>query len=352
METANPSGAVENTASIHDRILAKLNPEPAPQEPPDDVETEHVEQEAPQVEAVENEDNDVDESEIQEPQEEDVAPSFQSVDELAEAVGMSVEDFTNAIKAKIKIDGQESEITLAELRAGYQKDADYRKKTTELAEHKRAFEQHTEQARTEIQNRLGQVTTLIDNLQNQILGEFQTVDWNSLRVNDPGEYAARVQEFQTRQQQLEQIKGASQQEAQRLQEEQQAKQSESYQAFVQKERDALLTAIPAWQDQEVAKQETVKLRDFLKERGFNDNEIGNAADHRIIKMAYDLMSGAVTKEKAEIVKNKIKDLPKLVKPGAKQTTSAKANADKLLANVKKGNKAALHELLKQRIKVN
>ena len=352
METANPSGAVENTASIHERILAKLSPAPVAQVTPEPIVTEKSEQvieDAPPVEAMEN--NDVDQPEIEKPQEEPTAPSFQSVDELAEALDMSPEDFAKAIKAKIKIDGQESEVTLEELRAGYQKESDYRKKTGELAEHRRALEQQTEQFRAESQNRLGHVNTLIDNLQNQILGEFQNIDWNSLRVNDPGEYAARVQEFQSRQQHLEKTKGEGQQEAQRLQQEQQAKQAENYKAFLAQEEKALLVAIPAWQDQEILKQDTTKLRDFLSERGFNINEIGNAIDHRIIKMAYDLMTSGVTKQKTEIVKNKIKDLPKLVKPGAKQTINANAErAQKLKARVKSGDRGALHELLKQRIK--
>jgi len=352
METANPSGAVENTASIHERILAKLTPAEPEVKTETEVKTEDPEKEevaqVSEVEAVQTDEKD--DTTVEKPQVEDDAGSrFESVDDLASALDMSVEDFANAIKTKIKIDGQESEITLAELRAGYQKDADYRRKTAEVAEQRRTLEQYGEQSKAEIQNRLGQVNALVDNLQNQILGEFQTIDWNSLRANNPGEYAARLQEFQSRQLQLEQIKGTSQQEAQRLAQEQQEKQKGSYQAYVQQETEALMTAIPAWRDVEVAKAETSQLATFLKDRGFNESEIGNAADHRIIKLAYDLMKVDTVKQTAEVVKNKIKNLPKLVKPGAKQTNSTADREKDLKAKIKKGDSNAMHELLKLRL---
>ena len=37
------------------------------------------------------------------------------------------------------------------------------------------------------------------------MGEYNAIDWDSLRVRDPAEWAAKSQEFQMRQQELQQM---------------------------------------------------------------------------------------------------------------------------------------------------
>jgi hypothetical protein len=98
--------------------------------------------------------------------------------------------------------------------------------------------------------------------------------------------------------------------------------------------------------------EAKQMSDYLKSRGFNDQEINGAVDHRIIKMAYDLMKTDKVKAKADVVKNKVKTLPKLVKPGSKgtQKTAKQEAANKLRAKIKKtgGKTDDIAELLMNR----
>ena len=72
------------------------------------------------------------------------------------------EDQTETSLYTIKIDGKDTDVTLDELKSGYQKDSDYRKKTTELAEQRKAFEGQAQAIHAERQQyaqALGQVQT-------------------------------------------------------------------------------------------------------------------------------------------------------------------------------------------------
>lgn len=353
--TDNPTvGPVQDrhltdSQQIEQRIQNALYPEePAetPDEPEQTQETEEVE--TPEVdESQETEDTETDggkegkegeEEEEAEPELEGTS-EFETLEDFAEALGITPEEFLNKYKARAKVDGEEIETSLSELINGYQRLTDYRNKTAEVAEQRKALKQEAESQKAEIQNRLGQVTTLIDNLQSQILGEFQGINWNDLRVNSPGEYAALMQDFQSRQLQLNQAQEVAKQESEKLQQEQLEKQKEQFNEYVSIQRELLQDAMQDWKGKdEKAKQEDISsVENYLKNRGFAANEIAIALDHRIFKMAYDLMKSDKVKAKSDVVKNKVKTLPKLVKPGSKgtQLTAKQEALNKLKAKIKK-----------------
>ena len=351
--------------SIHERIAASLEPqaevsqetevEEAQEELAEntDIETVEVEEEVDTSEELEETDLEVDTPETAEDEqvEDSEAPRFESIDDLAEALEMPVDDFLQSIKGKFKVNGEEGEVSLAEAFAGYQKDADYRHKTTELADQRKAFEEQTQQANSQLQERLTQADNLIENLNNQLMAEFQSVNWEELRTTNPGEYSARLSEFQGRQTQINQAQEETTQESSRIAQEQQAKQQAQYKELVTKETQLLNEAIPAWADSSVAKAEQAELSQFLANEGFSQQEIANAADHRILKLAYKAMKVDAKVQKVDIAKIKVKKLPKLVKPSAKQnqqTQKAKQKA-KLMKRVKNGDQNALRSVLRDRM---
>lgn len=323
-----------DSQQLESRIQKALSPES------EDVQTEeppHVEEESETEILAEAE------TEEQEATEEETEPKpeetsdFETIEDIAEALGLDTDAFLEKYKIKAKVDGEEFEASLKELKNGYQRDSDYRKKTMELSEHRKAFEKEAEVAKADLTERLTHASGLIDNLQTQLLGEFQSVNWNELRATQPGEYAALLQDFQSRQTQLNQVQAATKQESVRLQKEQEEKQQKQYAEIVQRERALLFDAIPEWRDSKVMESDAKQIVGYLKERGFNDQEIGLAVDHRVLKMAYDLMKSDKVKTKAETVKLKVKNLPKLVKPGSKQVqlTAKQSNVQKLKAKIKK-----------------
>lgn len=112
------------------------------------------------------------------------------------------------------------------------------------------------------------------NLQQQ----YNAVDWTRLRQQDPAQYATLQNEFQQYDQALtqqrDQIVGA-------------VRQVQS--THLNKEKKKLLKAVPEWKDEKVATREKTELREFLKGKGYSDEEISAFSSARDIVSARDWM---------------------------------------------------------------
>jgi len=277
---------------------------------------EEVEEET--AETSDDEETDLNESEDQEPDaEEGEHFTYETVNDLAEATGQSIEDFLENTKITRKIDGVEEEVTLAELRNGNQRDADYRRKTTELADNRKAFEGEVAQVKEKLTQQIQEANAITATLEQQLLSEYQGIDWNALELEDREEWLVQRQKFGERQNQIETIKQQTQQRLAEQQQELDGQRLEAENKTRQKEGELLLGVIPEWNDQEVWKTDDKAIRTMLSDYGFNETEVNNLYDHRLIKLARDAMKNQGKTAKIETVKKKVKKLPKLVKPGAK-----------------------------------
>ena len=321
MSEANPMGADLQTAA--DRIGTIIDPPkpqkqakaveaPAPQAAPE-APTEPTKETGEQVKEEAS-------NATQEAEQAEQAPEYNSLDELAEALEMPLDDFLAKIKARAKINGEEREVTLAELRNGYQMESDYRRKTSELAEHRKAFEAEREQIASELQRQFTEAQHLTGVLEQQLVGEYNQIDWNDLRVNNPAEYVARRQDFQDRMAQIQGVKqnvgAVLQQQAQEVA----AKQANELQNILKVESERLQEAIPEFRDKAKADEIKGKMKGFLREYGFSDQDIGSIYDHRHVKIIHDAMAYRELKSKGVETKNKVTTAPKLAKPGTTEKT--------------------------------
>lgn len=318
MDQPTESGAELTVNDAAERITNLLGSD-EPEEVEEPTESEEVDSE---------EEGEV--SDDQEAESEPESPQFQSVDELAEAVGMDVDTFLKQIKGKIKIDGEESEVSLDELRNGYQREADYRRKTMDLAERRKEFESVAEIASKQLMTQHHELAAMLNYSEQQLRNEYQSIDWQDLRATDPGEYSARLAEFQQRQAQLAGMRQNASQHYQRLTQEQERKKQQIQAEMLQKESSALLDKLPSWKDESVASKERKEIVDFLKtEYGFSPEDINGVTDHRFVLLAKDAMSKREQVTAKELAKKKVENLPKVLKPGVKQSkVEAKSQAQK------------------------
>jgi len=347
-DTANPSGADTIAVTDVDSAAQALMQREQVAEQPEEVIEEEVEVEATEVAEAETEEEseeytddspetEDDESDEREAEEESEDPQFHSVDELAEALELSPEDFKNQITAKVKVNGEEKEVNLAELAKGYQLESDYRQKTMDLADNRRAFEEESQAIKNELGTRLQEATNIVATLEQSIMGEYNSIDWNTLRTTDPAEYAALQTDYENRYKSIQQLKAQAANANQQLQSEQMAKQQEQLTQRLQKESEALVDLIPEWKDASVAKQEKAEMRDFLKQYKFTDDEIANLADHRIVLMIRDAQKGKKVATKKDVALKKVVKAPKLQKSGSKPSkqTIQKQKFKDLKARVRK-----------------
>lgn len=250
-------------------------------------------------------------------------PDFNSLEELAEALELPLDDFLGKIKGRVKVNGEEKEVTLAELRNGYQMESDYRRKTHELAETRKAFESEREQVATELNRQYQEAQHLTGVLEQQLIGEFNSIDWNQLRAENPAEFAAKRQEFNERMANIQGIKQNVGFQLQRQAEEAAQKQAFELQNILQREAQKLTEVIPEFRDEAKAKEVKGKIKTFLRDFGFSDEEIGGIYDHRYVKILHDAMAYRELKSKGVETKNKVATAPKLAKPG----TTDKSNSN-------------------------
>lgn len=323
MTEANPPGADLHTAA--DRIGSILDPKPAEKPEPEATEPEAKEAEAPEVEAKEapaQEPQDAqDQPQEAEQQETQAQSDFSTIQELADAIGIPVDDFLGKIKGKVKINGVEQDVTLADMRNGYQMESDYRRKTAELAEQRKAFEAEREQVSNELGQRYTEAQQITGILEQQLTAEYQAVDWNTLRVSDPAEYAAKKQEFGERYNYVQGLRANVNAQLQQQQQALQQKQVEGLQQMLLQESERLSAVAPEFGDEAKAKVIKGELKDFLRSQGYSNEEISNVYDHRQVLIIRDAMEYRKLKNKGVEVKNKVVNVPKLQKPGSNESRS-------------------------------
>ena len=213
---------------------------------------------------------------------------------------------------RLKVNGQEIEVSLDELKAGYSRDSDYRQKTHTLGMEKRDLESQKNSLRQSYDAKLAELNELIATADATVRQRQGSEDLQKLYEEDPTA-AARL-DFELRQQNtaIENMKARAR--------EAQAKQ---YNEFLETQRELAATKIPEYSDPNKADQFKINMRNSLRGYGFNDEEIGTLADHRFLMVAKDAMSYQSLKDKRPIVQKKVANAPKVVKSGvAKSSTSS------------------------------
>jgi hypothetical protein len=220
----------------------------------------------------------------------------------------------------VKVNGEEVEVSLEDMRKGYMMESDYRRKTSEVSEQ-----------RKEIQAKMQDLDTRIGDA--EMVLQIELEDLNSaesleLKEIDPSAYFEKREKIEAKQKKLQELK--SKRDAERV---------ELSQETVAKERELTLEAIPEWLDEDVLKSEAKLVNQQLSSLGFTNEELSKISDHRLIVLTrkaalYDKIKSAKPEDK--IVKSK----PKSAKAGTattKEDRVSQATKDKRAKLRKTGN---------------
>ena len=257
-------------------------------------EAEEVEEEAPEEEGqAEEETKESEQSEEEEAEEE--------VELVAE------ED----LKYTIKVGGEEMEVDIDELKSGYQRQADYTRKSQALAKQRKGTEKiqaermQLEQERQMYANGL----QMLQEQQSAKLQNFDGVDWNTLKKEDPYAYMLKKDEYRDAQ---DKVSNVAQQQS-LIQQEQQQAHKKARAHFIQQEYTKLVSALPEWTD----KDSTIKqdIRKYAADVGFRPEEINQLADHRSVLVIKKAMEFDKLTKKVAPKKKAVKKVPKVQKAG-------------------------------------
>lgn len=230
----------------------------------------------------------------------------------------SEEEEPSESKFVVKVDGKELEVDKEELIRGYQREADYTRKTQKLAEERRMVESEFQQVRAERE----QYAQVLGQLKQKVQ-EFEPAepDWNALEAQDPVEYARQWTHYQRRQQQMQAIN----QEEARVNALRLVEQQKHLQELLIAERDKLIEKIPDWKSPEKAKAERDGVLEYGKQLGFSDAELDQVTDSRAVIALYKAWKYDQLMSKKPELQSKIKKAPKLLSPGSSGSVSSKSS---------------------------
>lgn len=243
----------------------------------------------------------------------------------------------------IKVDGEETQVTLEELQNGYSRQRDYTRKTQELAQQRKAIEAKQQ----EVSQKDAIYSQLLPKMEATLKGELENEpDWSALYEADPIAYVREKDIWNEKKQKLQ----AVQAESQRLQQESAMEQQKKLQQFVEYGNQQLLEQIPEWQDNEVASKEKMAIRDYgVNVLGYTPQEMDSVYDYRVLLGLRNAWLQHKTVQATKVKPTEKKAAARTARPGTsnvpKSTTPVKKARQKLAKTGKVQDAAKLFEQL-------
>ena len=301
LSTATMQGAAKHIESLMDSkgVIKEPQQEAAPVEPKE-----------PEVKAEDNQ-------EVQQ-QTETQQEETQEVTEQEASVDSNAQDEQETDLHQVIVNGEKIDVDLEELKAGYQKDADYRRKTEELAIEKRELKAEEDRLKNQYSTKMDDLNSLVVTLNAEINNDMNSKELDKLWDEDPTE-AARVDR------RIQKRKNTIQEAQQKLRQHQEAQMQE----LLRDEQRKLHLKHPEIADP--IKGATVKsnIVNYLSSKGFSNEDVSRIYDSRMFDVIMDGMNFQKTKSvKPNLVSKKVKPT-KFVKSGVKSTKEDMNNRSRL-----------------------
>lgn len=244
----------------------------------------------------------------------DEAP-ISSVSELIEHLETDPEWF-NGLKVQVKVNDKPVETTLSDLIKNYQIEEAAKDRLEQAKAKAQAVNQELAEKSQALEGQFAVVAKMVEGAEALLNQDVRAVDWAKLREDDPAEYAARHAEIRERRDRIELMKRDAVTSWQEAGAKTQAERLVQLRQHLQSEQSALLENLPEWRDDAKAKAEKAQLADYLLKRGFTQQDVMGASDHRLVLLARKAMLFDQGQAKVDVAKKKLAKVPKVMKPGA------------------------------------
>jgi len=238
---------------------------------------------------------------------------------------------------QVIVNGEKIDVDLEELKAGYQKDADYRRKTEEIAIQKRELKSEEDRLKNQYSTKMDDLNSLVATLNAEINNDMNSKELDRLWDEDPTEAARVDRRIQKRKQTIQQAQ-------QRLREHQEAQ----FQEILREEQRKLHLKHPEIADPVKGSEVKSNIVNYLSSKGFSNEDVARIYDSRYFDVIMDGMNFQKTKSvKPNLVSKKVKP-SNFVKSGVKTTKEdmdRKSRLDKLKSLKRSGNPKDATDLL-------
>ena len=219
---------------------------------------------------------------------------------------------------QVTVNGEKIDVNLDELKAGYQKDADYRRKTEELAIEKRQLTSDKDRLTKDYSTKLENLNNLTATLNAEASSELNSKELDKLFDEDPNEAAKIERKIRRRKDTIAQ--------AQRKLHSHQEKQ---FQEILREEQKKVALKHPDFGDPIKGSSLKTNMRNYLLGRNFNDQEINQVYDSRMFDIIMDAMTHQNNKKLKPTLVSKIVKPDKMVRSGVKETKDERISQNRL-----------------------
>lgn len=248
-----------------------------------------------------------------------------------------LDDDGNFKGIKIVVDGKEEQATLAELKNGYQFNKANTQRAQAIAEERKQLENVKQLVTTEYTQKLQNVNKLTELLAGKFLEEYNSLDWQRIRLEQPGEYAALQRDFDAKRLELQNIFAALETEQKSISVEEQQAQQAKYNSYLEAQAQKAIANNPEWKDVEKFKTAMSDMVKFVGDAyGFSADEFSSVYDARLLELIKDAMA---YRNGSKIAQEKIAtNIPKFQKSSGPAKKSSKLDQLVKTAKSAKGYK--------------
>jgi len=299
--------------SLEDAISDIIKPEDTPIEESNDLETLDETSEEETIEEDEAEEGSEDESE------DDESDEFEDESEDEEAEAEEGDDQEAPETITVKVDGEEVQVTLDDLKRGYSGQQYVQKGMQEAA----AMRKEAEQVYQSLLSERQQLSEMYQQMQSGAFVQPPKEPTAEMFDADPIGYMEAKMKYDGDKAKYDAQMGQMQQ----ITEQQSAAEQRALEAYLQREVQQLKAILPEFGDANTATKLHGKMVTTGTDvYGYTPEEINSTLDHRALHVLHDAMkyreilAGKATAEK------KAKPAKRVIKPGAKRTTDPKRKA--------------------------
>lgn len=244
----------------------------------------------------------------------------------ASALGLSDDDIVLDEEGNLKgIKVGEESIPFSELKNGYQFSKANTQRAQQLAEDRKQLEQVKQTVTTEYTKKLQDVHKLTELLTSKFLDDYNSIDWQRLREEKPGEYAALLRDYDAKKLELQSIFSAIDSEQSELSSQQLSEQHANRTQYLEHQARKAIEKNPEWTDVNKFKSAMADMTSFVGEAyGFTAEEFSSVYDARLLELIKDAMA---YRKGSQIAKEKLSQpVPKFQKSGVQAKKPTKLNA--------------------------
>lgn len=240
-------------------------------------------------------------------------------DTLAKYLGLNEDQVFEAEDGKVyinaKVDGEITQVPMDEVVKSYQLLKHVNNKSMAVSEQQKAVAQEYATIKQEAANRFYLLNQMTEALEQQYVSQYQNVDWQKLRAENPAEYVAAQRDFEGLMNGLQNAKQVTLQQQQQIAAMQEQREQAIASQRLSQQAQFVLQNNPTWSNPGVRTAETNAMRQFLSTNyGYSNEELDYVDDFRQINIIRDAMAYRAGKSVAD---QKIqKPVPKFQKPGA------------------------------------